>query len=86
MDAVTVNGGDVTSPNHRSAIVDSGTSLLVGPADSVAAITANCTSCYENFEGEGSWWFSGLKRGFVRPWSRGVHHVWRQDSKFLNKT
>jgi hypothetical protein len=31
--------------------VDSGTSLLVGPVDSVAAITANCSTCYENFAG-----------------------------------
>ena len=51
MDSVTMNGQDVTSSDQRSAIVDSGTSLLVGPVDSVAAITANCSTCYENFAG-----------------------------------
>lgn len=51
MDSVTMNGQDITSSDQRSAIVDSGTSLLIGPVDSVAAITANCSTCYENFAG-----------------------------------
>lgn len=53
MDSITVSGTDVTDADHRVAIVDSGTSLLVGPDDVVADIAAalNATA---NFAGE---WF-----------------------------
>lgn len=53
MDAFSVQGGgDVTTPDTRTAIVDSGTSLLVGPQSAVDAIIANCSTCRTNFEGE----------------------------------
>lgn len=65
LDAVSVHGEDVTSPNRRAAIVDSGTSLLAGPAESVAAATANCSTCYENFEGEREGGLGGFVRSLV---------------------
>ena len=51
MDSLTSGGVDVTTPTSRTAIVDSGTSLLVGPADAVAAVTAGLNTTV-NFEGE----------------------------------
>mmetsp|Transcript_12549 Transcript_12549/g.21224 ORF Transcript_12549/g.21224 Transcript_12549/m.21224 type:complete len:350 (-) Transcript_12549:63-1112(-) len=51
MDSITVNGAEVTTPDHTTAIVDSGTSLLVGPDDAVASITS-ALNATENFAGE----------------------------------
>lgn len=51
MDSITVNGNDVTDPSSRVAIVDSGTSLLVGPVDAVSNI-ASSLNATANFAGE----------------------------------
>jgi hypothetical protein len=51
MDSIVVNGADVTTSTSRTAIVDSGTSLIVGPAAAINSITA-ALNCTENFEGE----------------------------------
>jgi len=51
MDSLAFKGSDVTTESSRTAIVDSGTSLLVGPVDQVSAITAALNTT-ENFEGE----------------------------------
>jgi hypothetical protein len=51
MDSITVDGDEVTTPDHAVAIVDSGTSLLVGTADAVEAITSALNATV-NFAGE----------------------------------
>jgi hypothetical protein len=51
VDSITVDGSEVTTPDQRTAIVDSGTSLLVGPEDAVASITS-ALNATENFAGE----------------------------------
>mmetsp|Transcript_28689 Transcript_28689/g.33878 ORF Transcript_28689/g.33878 Transcript_28689/m.33878 type:complete len:394 (-) Transcript_28689:197-1378(-) len=51
MDSVTMNGAVVGDATATTAIVDSGTSLLVGPEDAVTAI-AYSLNATANFEGE----------------------------------
>jgi hypothetical protein len=51
MDSVTMNGDVVGDASETTAIVDSGTSLLVGPEDAVTAIAESCNAT-ANFEGE----------------------------------
>jgi hypothetical protein len=51
MDSITMDGTAVTSPSAVTAIVDSGTSLLVGPEDAVSSI-AYALNATANFEGE----------------------------------
>ena len=51
MDAITVDGQDVTAEGQRTAIVDSGTSLLVGTDEAVKTIT-DALNATVNFAGE----------------------------------
>ena len=51
MDSITVGGTPVTTPDSTTAIVDSGTSLLVGPEDAVSSIAASLNAT-ANFAGE----------------------------------
>lgn len=51
MDSITLGGTPVTTPDSTTAIVDSGTSLLVGPDDAVSSIAASLNAT-ANFAGE----------------------------------
>ena len=51
MDSITLGGTPVTTADSTTAIVDSGTSLLVGPDDAVSSIAASLNAT-ANFAGE----------------------------------
>lgn len=51
VDSIKVGGAEVTTPTTNTAIVDSGTSLLVGPEDAVTSI-AKSLNATANFAGE----------------------------------